>query len=106
MYQRYEQNKVVRIPVKRPKNCDPLYPVGIQKTNKIIDLRMKQYDMETIDITRPGHKTRETQFDDGNTDVFDLHLEVIKIWKNHRNKSRVKKKFLAALNKFDKSMLH
>ena len=93
MYERYEENKVVRIPVKRPRSCDPLHPVGIPEKNNMIDLRMKKYDMETIDITRPVHNTRETQFDDGNKDVFDLHLEVIKIWKNQTNKSRVKKKF-------------
>ena len=93
MYERYEENEIIRIPVKRPRSCDPLHPVAVPDRNNIIDLRMNHYDMETIDITRPGPNTRETQFKDGNKDVFDLHLEVIKIWKNQTNKSRVKKKF-------------
>ena len=93
MYERYEENEIIRIPVKRPRSCDPLHPVAMPDRNDIIDLRMNHYDMETIDITRPGPNTRETQFKDGNKDVFDLHLEVIKIWKNQTNKSRVKKKF-------------
>ena len=58
---------------------------------------MNSYNLETIDITAAsGISTRETKLEDKSNDeedVFELHLEVIKKWKNRTIQSRVRKKF-------------
>ena len=96
MYERYEENDLIRIPVKLPNNCDPLQPIGrpAKGKGKNVDSRMISFDLETIDIANTGLATRGGKFKGkkGNDD-FELKLEVVKKRKNRTNKSRVRKKF-------------
>ena len=96
MYERYGENDIIRIPVKRPRSCDHLQPIvgSLQENGKKVDSRMFGFDLETIVITSPGVTTREGNIKDKkHEDVFELHLEVIKKWKDPTIKSRVRKKF-------------
>lgn len=96
MYERYEENDQIRIPVKLPSSCDPLQPIAIPTMKKglNVDSRMIGFD-NTIDITNTGISTRAGNFNNKkDDDEFELKLEVVKKWKKPKNKSRVNKKFV------------
>jgi hypothetical protein len=76
MYERYGENDIIRIPVKRPRSCDHLQPImgSLQENGKKVDSRMFGFDLETIDITSAGVATREGNIKDTkDEDVFELH---------------------------------
>ena len=88
MYEMYEENDQIRIPVKLPNSCDPLQPTVTPAQRKGINLdsRMIGFD-NTIDITNTGISTRGGNFsgkkdDDG----YELKLEVVNKRKNHNTR--------------------
>merc|ERR1711936_498369 len=66
MYERYEENDMVRIPVKLPQRCDKLEPTGVNFNGRDTDLksRISSFDLEPIDVTSTGLTARRVKFED------------------------------------------
>jgi len=101
MYERNNQDEVIRIPVSLPQTCDALRPIDFKNEGKQIRNRMLvNDDSELIDVTaesneegllnRLGSGKKNTK---GNkNDEYEIKLEVVKERKNKTKISRVRRK--------------